>query len=792
MNMDSATVLQELPMERRIAEVIDLVLKNNDAIRTGTGSISTVTSIASKVRSLVDTPDMEFIKFLYGRIGSALFEYFQTQCFDPLINAKDNSRDLFTSINLLFSSNPFTSMERALRLSFFGLDDVIRRMNLDFMSTAELPMAALAKHTAELAPAICRSLFSRMNELRDGSDVSLEAVRKVVDLIRTLNYPFDESALENTWNEDGTNLRTSEPSVDVAACFHIMRKSSADNINCFCRIYCESVRRYYKLRAVEKYSSMGATFVYTKWATRCVEEERLWIVKLSIDQAWEGLPNEWVGLRYSLASYFLEPTGNDLSEKLHEGSDVSDLFALLELIKSTSDAEDGVKRAAMAYYHYTLASVRIILDAPEPPPEPVPEGQKPRPRPKHTTVVFKELMAFVEHHLLTVWPKQFKGNSIVIASFDKALTELLRDHKTYDYIPRAHSDFCGEFIRSLPEDGLRPEVLDRLSVLKKVFVCITQKDEFIPHYKAALARRLLRPNFYRAVEGHLLHDIKSVVGNADVYHLESMIRDIETSTALTKAFCESRMATIDSKLKLTFIPTSRQHWPALNVTTATIPPAIGQYLDMYEKFYNAKFPSRRLEWAYDISNAAVHVAFAAGPKEVSGSLMQIMVMLALDGSPSGVSIEALAAALGVSVMTATDVLASCVLSLHKVVRPCVIPPPGTRPRLRPEDKFTLNEGFKAPVRKIDLPQVQTSKAKVTDVETEVEQRRNLRTQIEIIRYMKSHGKSLYAEMVEYVLTNLRRSFDAQQSMIKTQLDNLIDKQFVERDPDNRNLLHYIA
>ena len=761
-------------IETRIAEIVDLVIKNNDAIRSGSATTSTIASIASKVRAVMDIPGAETPKLFYARIFKAISEYMKVHYADPLISAKGNSRELFAkSASFL---KPITSIENSVRFTFLTLDTVMRRNGV--FTAAAVPMLSLAEQLSELRPAICQSLLSRMDESREGGDVSREAVRNVVDLIRKLNYQLDIQT--NSSHEEDT----------------------------FAQNYCNSVKCFYEARAAEKFSSLGSVVAYATWAGRRINEEHQWLKELSMDYAWErSTTNQCLKNSLTDALVNSKSEGNKavvnvmdvvddvdggLAKELREGNDVSDLFALLELIKSTSDAEDGVKRVSEAYYSYVLRSTRAILDAPEPPPEPVPEGQKPKPRPKHTTVVFKELMAFVEHHLLTVWPKQFKGNSIVIASFDKALTELLRDHKTYDYIPRAHSDFCGEFIRSLPEDGLRPEVLDRLSVLKKVFVCITQKDEFIPHYKAALARRLLRPNFYRAVEGHLLHDIKSVVGNADVYHLESMIRDIETSTALTKAFCESRMATIDSKLKLTFIPTSRQHWPALNVTTATIPPAIGQYLDMYEKFYNAKFPSRRLEWAYDISNAAVHVAFAAGPKEVSGSLMQIMVMLALDGSPSGVSIEALAAALGVSVMTATDVLASCVLSLHKVVRPCVIPPPGTRPRLRPEDKFTLNEGFKAPVRKIDLPQVQTSKAKVTDVETEVEQRRNLRTQIEIIRYMKSHGKSLYAEMVEYVLTNLRRSFDAQQSMIKTQLDNLIDKQFVERDPDNRNLLHYIA
>jgi cullin 3 len=58
--------------------------------------------------------------------------------------------------------------------------------------------------------------------------------------------------------------------------------------------------------------------------------------------------------------------------------------------------------------------------------------------------------------------------------------------------------------------------------------------------------------------------------------------------------------------------------------------------------------------------------------------------------------------------------------------------------------------------------------------------------------MKSRKTLNHAQLVGEVLKQLSTRFTVEPSFIKTRIEHLIDKEYLERDKDDRKVYHYLA
>lgn len=77
------------------------------------------------------------------------------------------------------------------------------------------------------------------------------------------------------------------------------------------------------------------------------------------------------------------------------------------------------------------------------------------------------------------------------------------------------------------------------------------------------------------------------------------------------------------------------------------------------------------------------------------------------------------------------------------------------------------------------------------VEKVDEDRRHL-IEATIVKVMKTRRKLEHQKLIEETIKILVSKFQPQPTQIKTRIESLIEREYLERDPDNRHFYRYLA
>lgn len=119
------------------------------------------------------------------------------------------------------------------------------------------------------------------------------------------------------------------------------------------------------------------------------------------------------------------------------------------------------------------------------------------------------------------------------------------------------------------------------------------------------------------------------------------------------------------------------------------------------------------------------------------------------------------------------------------------------------DKFKLNSKFKSPSIKVKVLTVSASssskKLEKTDAEIEndavkqnITEGRKIEVNAAIVRIMKSRHTLKHNELIEELIKQLANRFQPPVILIKQRIEDLIEKEYLKRDDDDRNVYHYLA
>ncbi|KAI5950843.1 hypothetical protein KGF54_003917 [Candida jiufengensis] len=120
-----------------------------------------------------------------------------------------------------------------------------------------------------------------------------------------------------------------------------------------------------------------------------------------------------------------------------------------------------------------------------------------------------------------------------------------------------------------------------------------------------------------------------------------------------------------------------------------------------------------------------------------------------------------------------------------------------------DDIFKLNEKFKSPSVKVKVLTVslsssasassnKKSNAETDEVNSHISEGRNIEINAAIVRIMKSRRTVKHNELIEGLIKQLSNRFQPSIVLMKQRIEDLIDKEYLERDADDRNLYHYIT
>ncbi|KAL3819937.1 hypothetical protein ACJIZ3_005842 [Penstemon smallii] len=355
---------------------------------------------------------------------------------------------------------------------------------------------------------------------------------------------------------------------------------------------------------------------------------------------------------------------------------------------------------------------------------------------------------------------------------------------------------CAEFLASYTDDILKKGGSQKLSdevieeTLEKVvnlLAYISEKDLFAEFYRKKLSRRLL---FDRSVsddhERSILTKLKQQCGTQFTSKMEGMITDLTLAKENQNHFQEylnnRQVASLGMDLTVTVLTTG--FWPVYKSSDLNLPAEMVKCVEVFKKFYQTKTKSRKLTWIYSLGTCNLKGNFEQKSIELILGTYQAAALL-LFNDADRLSYSDIKIQLNLADEDLVRLLQSLSCAKYKILNKS----PNTR-SVSPNDYFEFNSKFTDRMRriKIPLPSVDEKKKVVEDVEKD----RRYNVDASLVRIMKSRKILGYQQLLMECVEQLSPLFKPDVKLIKKRIEDLIARDYLERDEENPNMFKYLA
>ncbi|CAL5223551.1 g6084 [Coccomyxa viridis] len=349
------------------------------------------------------------------------------------------------------------------------------------------------------------------------------------------------------------------------------------------------------------------------------------------------------------------------------------------------------------------------------------------------------------------------------------------------------ANFCNTLLtkgggEKLTEDAVE----DMLDKVVKLLAYISDKDLFAEFYRKRLSRRLLQDK--SASDDHeraVLTRLKQQCGAQFTSKMEGMVTDLALAREKQQAF-ESwqRQNSKSSPLDLSVTVLTTGFWPAFKAIDLALPQEMVDGVALFKEFYEETVKHRRLTWYYHSGLATIRGNFKQKPIDMLMSTTQAAVVL-LFNSEEKLSFSEIRERANLPEEDLVRILHSLSCSKYKILAK---DPPGKAPGKN--DTFAINMAFTDRMRRIKIPAPpQDERRKVME---NVDQDRRHAIDAAIVRTMKSRKVLQHQQLVLEVVQQLQRMFQPDIKQIKKRIEDLIQREFLERDANQPNTFKYVA
>lgn len=354
------------------------------------------------------------------------------------------------------------------------------------------------------------------------------------------------------------------------------------------------------------------------------------------------------------------------------------------------------------------------------------------------------------------------------------------------------SSFCDRLLKKSSSDKLSEEVIEEsMTKLVELFSFLTEKDDFAEIYRNQLAKRLLGDmSASEEAEKSLIQKLKMKCGSSFTSKLEGMVTDLSLANEMQREF-EQTMTINPLPFELSVSVLTTGFWPSYTGIDCQLLPDMEFGLHHFRDFYAKRTQHRRLQWIHSLGTATVALRFSDGRRfDLVMNTYQALI-LDLFNSHSELTVE------NISTMTKLEdgfvkkLLATMILSKFKVLMKVVVSGGDDVPKtIESSDNIAVNESFSVPTRKVRIPPP-VAGTEETHNKAKVEEDRSFSIEAAIVRVMKGRKILQHQQLVAEVVEQLTL-FRPNPKSIKQRIENLIEREFLERDPDNQNLYKYLA
>ncbi|KAL1915654.1 uncharacterized protein VTP21DRAFT_6413 [Calcarisporiella thermophila] len=389
----------------------------------------------------------------------------------------------------------------------------------------------------------------------------------------------------------------------------------------------------------------------------------------------------------------------------------------------------------------------------------------------------------------------FCGDAGFVAALDKACREFVNRNKvckdSSSRSPELLARYCDSLLRKSSKTTEEGDLEDLLNSIMTVFKYVEDKDVFQKFYSKMLAKRLVNgTSASDDAEANMISKLKEACGYDYTSKLQRMFNDMALSKELNDQFREQMQHTHDpSEINVDFYihVLGTSSWPLNPPSTPfNIPEDVVKTYDRFQKFYQNKHSGRKLNWLFHLCKAELKTNYLKSAKTnytFQVSFYQMGILLQYNTSDS-YTLKELAVATGLQ----PEVLSG---QLGILCRARVLLQDDSEGE---SEKYELNFDFKSKKIKVNLNLPVKSEVKVETDETHktIEEDRKLLMQAAIVRIMKTRKLMKHVALMNEVIAQLQSRFKPRVQDIKKCIDVLLEKEYIERVPDQKDMLSYVA
>jgi cullin 3 len=359
-----------------------------------------------------------------------------------------------------------------------------------------------------------------------------------------------------------------------------------------------------------------------------------------------------------------------------------------------------------------------------------------------------------------------------------------------EYISLFVDDKLRKGLKGVSEDDVEV-VLDKVMML---FRYLHEKDVFEKYYKQHLAKRLLSGKTVSDdAERSLIVKLKTECGYQFTSKLEGMFTDMKTSRDTMQGFSAllAGSSEVSEGPTLAVQVLTTGSWPTQPGVCCNLPTEILAVCEKFRAYYLNTHTGRRLTWQTNMGTADLKATFGKSRKhELNVSTYQMCILM-LFNSADCLSYK--------EIEQTTDILAAdlkrCLQSLACVKGKNVLRKEPMGKDIGEEDTFQFNDSFTSKFYKVKIGTVAAQKEtepEKQETRQKVEEDRKPQIEAAIVRIMKARRVLDHNNIVAEVTKQLQARFLPNPAVIKKRIESLIEREFLERDKNDRKLYRYLA
>ncbi|CAF3711241.1 unnamed protein product [Rotaria sp. Silwood1] len=411
---------------------------------------------------------------------------------------------------------------------------------------------------------------------------------------------------------------------------------------------------------------------------------------------------------------------------------------------------------------------------------------------------YVKLVLKIHNEFFKVAQNFFNNDEHFIAVVDKICRNFINNNVLTEAADNARkpAELLARYCDILLRKG--SEIEQEVDQIMIVFDYVKDKDVFEKFYHRMLFKRLLcNVRESKDCEESMILRLKNACGLTYISKLQKLFQDGNVSKTLLdqyRIYCEKKK--INDIVDFTVLVRSSNSLSLSASSNFIIPIELKQTFDSFTKFYMEQHNTRKLIWLHQHSKGDLQILYTDKKYILHVSIYQMGILL-LFNKLSSWTVEQMQDETQIKIDLFLQVLYSLLKS--KLIK-CyeinhdLLDKGFNASYIKMNYTIHINENFRSKKTRLNLnvPCKSVEQQDTENLYRTIDDDRRTIIQAAIVRIMKARQTLKYALLVQEVIQQLSSRFELRIPMIKKCIDILIEKEYIERHPNEHGMLRYLA